>query len=225
MIDKKVYLPLYKKNSEKAFKKEVNFTPLPSTQYSKTIVPNLKVSKPYRFTSRAGLITYRSCQCDVSQVRLWVLNKFNKYHLINVIISKQELTRKTDSQHGGYTKPEYILRIYFNLKRRLETRNVNFFDIPSVVSDSSYHPVVTTNFSDERNSDSFRRKSGDHEKIIHRLLSYHVGRLNDETMLFVSSNISSELLTSGNQFPNKAIALCKEHALEVLRKKKLGTRC
>jgi len=51
------------------------------------------------------------------------------------------------------------------------------------------------------------------------LLSYHVGCLNDETMLFVDSNTRKGRLMHVNQFTTQAIALRKKRALEVLRKK------
>jgi hypothetical protein len=193
----------------------------PLSQLSKTIISGHKVSKRYRFASKAGLLTYYSCQCEVSQVKLWFLDKFQKYCVVRVIISKQKLICKLDPRHGAYTKPNYVLRIYFKLKRRLDTRNVNFFDIPSVVSKSSYHPVVMTDFSNERSFDAFRRKSDDHNEVIQRLLSYHAGRLNDETMLFVDSNTRKGPLMHVDQFTTQAIARRKERALEVLRKKKV----
>jgi len=194
---------------------------LPLSQHSKTIVLDPKLPKRYRFCSKAGLLTYYSCQCELSQVKLWFLEKFQKYCAVRAIISKQKLVCKLDPRYGGYTKPNYVLRIYFKLKRTLDTRNVNFFDIPSVVSKSSYHPVVMTDFSNERSFDAFRRKGDNQNDVIQRLLSYHVGCLNDETMLFVDSNTRKGRLMHVNQFTTQAIALRKKRALKVLRKKEL----
>jgi len=189
MSKKDNHNPSYVPVTEKHFKKVVNFS-----QCSKTLVPDVKVSTRYRFISKVGLLTYYSCSCDVTQVKSWAYDKFSRYDLKGLIVSKVRYNNKMYQQDSSRAKSEYTFFIYFKLGRRLDTRNVHFFDLPPIASELPYHPVVTTKLSVKGNIGASWCNDNDFAEMVPCLFSDHVGGLEDGPEVYVSENIRKGLL-------------------------------
>lgn len=157
--------------------------------------------KAYRFSAKAGMLTYSRCGLTIDFVNSHMQELLSPFDLIDLVVSKE--SHSLDDSAVSKAMYSFHYHVYFKVKRKLDIKNPRYFDIPSeVLGERNYHPNIKSNIKN-------------HSHIINYILKDHSGNLDDNSKVMISDGLKIRLSPQG-------ILLSEDHImLKLIREGKI----
>jgi hypothetical protein len=165
---------------------------LPVDSEKKVELAKLK-KKAYRFSSKAGMLTYSRCGLSIDFVNSYMQELLSPFDLIDLVVSKE--SHSLDDSAVSKAKYSFHYHVYFKVKRKLDIKNPRYFDIPSeALGERNYHPNIKSNIKN-------------HSHIINYILKDHSGNLDDDSKVMISDGLKIRLSPEGTLLSEDHIML------------------
>jgi hypothetical protein len=149
--------------------------------------------KAYRFSAKAGMLTYSRCGLTIDFVNSHMQELLSPFDLIDLVVSKE--SHSLDDSAVSKAKYSFHYHVYFKVKRKLDIKNPRYFDIPSeVLGKRNYHPNIKSNIKN-------------HSHIINYILKDHSGNLDDDSKVMISDGLKIRLSPQGTLLSEDHIML------------------